>query len=103
MKPLMTRMCALGAMLLLGCGSTVISTHGLSTTCSVDADCVAVFVGDACQVCGCANAAIALSSQAAYDKERSAAEAWCGPRPKALCAPCVETRVGCSSGTCVVK
>jgi hypothetical protein len=90
------------ALLAMSCGSTVISSKGLSTACTVDADCVAVYLGDVCGVCDCPNAAIAASSKASYDTEVSDAQKLCGPRTAIAC-DCIQVSAGCSSGTCVKK
>jgi hypothetical protein len=85
--------------LVTACGSTVITDQGLSRVCAVDADCVAVFLGDACSVCDCANTAIAKTSKGLYDKELAAARLWCGPRPAIACE-CIGFTALCDAGTC---
>jgi hypothetical protein len=96
----MRRLVGCGLVLAMSCGSTVISAKGLSTSCSVDSDCIAVYLGDACASCGCANAAISKSSQSAYDQEDADARQACWPRRTPSCG-CIATAAACSNGTCV--
>jgi len=60
-------------------GSTIVTADGLSKTCAVDEDCLAVYVGDACGFCNFGNTAIAKSDQAAYQIKYNAARANCPP------------------------
>lgn len=84
------------------CGSTVIDVHSLSHACAVDADCVAVYAGDACQACHCSNTAIAASARSLYDAEANAASSAC--RYRAVCsADCGLPPVQCSQGVCVLR
>jgi hypothetical protein len=60
---------SLFALLLAACvGDTSISLADFDTSCTVDADCVAVQVGDICG-CDCGNAAINKDGLAAYMAE----------------------------------
>jgi hypothetical protein len=87
---------------LCACGSTVIDVHSLSHACSVDADCVAVYAGDACQACHCSNTAIAASAQSLYEAEATAASSAC--RYTAVCsADCALAAVQCAQGVCALK
>ncbi len=90
-----------GVLLALSCGPTTVSERGLSTSCTVDTDCVAVFLGDVCGHCRCPTAAIASSSQSAYDAELEAALKSCGGAPVNTCL-CTQASAHCSSGTCTL-
>ena len=69
----------------------------------MDPDCVAVFQGDACNTCGCPNAAIKQSALAQYQKDLAALQTHCGPRPKIACADC-SPRLGlCLGGSCTSR
>ena len=64
-----------------GC-DTEIAVTDYDTTCSVDADCVAVTIGDLCK-CSCEAGAINKKDQASYDEDRLtiACAAVCSPCP----------------------
>ncbi|MDP1920304.1 MAG: hypothetical protein Q8L14_28930 [Myxococcales bacterium] len=82
---------------------TTLEAKDYSKTCSADADCVAVFIGAGCQVCGgCSNDAINVSSKAKYDADAKAVASACPPRlgPQPACAPCRQPSAVCSGGTC---
>lgn len=85
---------------LAACGSGSITDVGLSKSCSVDADCAPVYVGQACGTCTCPNAAIAAKELSRYEAEANAARQWCGPRPAIAC-DCIRFTVTCASGTCL--
>lgn len=89
-------------LVLAGCGGTVDATH-YDQHCAQDADCAPVHSGDVCAVCGCANAAVNVADQARFEADVKALEAWCGPRPKVLCAPCQQPGAQCTGGSCVFK
>jgi hypothetical protein len=73
-----------------------------SKQCSVDADCVSVFMGDPCNGCGCDNDAISTSSKSKYDADARAYTAFCSPlRPRCV-ADCIATRAVCSAGSCTL-
>lgn len=88
-------------LLLAACGSTVVSDHGLSRSCAVDADCVGVFLGDQCAACTCPNDAISVSSQATFESEAATARSRCGPRP-ALACQCPRFSVSCADAGCLL-
>ncbi len=95
---------SLGLFLLTACGSTVVDLQALSRSCSVDADCEPVYVGDACVACFCSNAAIATSGQATYDAEFKAARSHCWPAQTAVClADCRAPSAQCTRGQCTLK
>jgi hypothetical protein len=96
---IMTR--TLLVLVLAACGSTVVSEQGLSKACAADADCVAVFLGDQCSNCTCSNDAIAVGSQAAFEREASDARSRCGPLP-ALACKCPASSAHCSAGACAL-
>jgi hypothetical protein len=80
----------------LGCGNpTVIDGKAYSTACVFESDCVGVFVGDQCQPCACANAAISTSDKTLYEADRFVARAACEPGAATRCAPCEERRPTC--------
>ncbi len=56
---------------------TTINLSDFDTTCTKDADCTPVNVGDICG-CHCGNAAINVSSLAAYQAELQQKSAHCG-------------------------
>lgn len=84
-----------------GCGTpanTSISAASYSSSCSVEADCVAIFVGNQCS-CGCEYAAINRSDLSRYqaDKARiSCVEDF-------VCGPCMSATATCTAGRCVIK
>lgn len=85
-----------------GCSgqSTIIEAKQYATSCSTAADCVGVFVGDACSVCRCPNAAISTSAKSRYDADRLAARAQCETAPAVEC-PCPDERAGaCNNNVC---
>lgn len=95
----MMRFLLVMAFLCVSCGPHAIADTGLSKSCTTDAECVAVYVGDACGDCACANSAIATSDLTRYQSEANAATAQCGPF-KARACPCAAFPVVCSAGTC---
>lgn len=88
----------------LACDTTL-DAKDYSKTCSVDADCVAVYLGPGCQVCGCTNDAINVSSKAKYDADAKAVASACPPRvgPTPLCAACEQPVAVCTAGSCTRK
>lgn len=84
------------------CGRAL-SVTDYSTTCTVDADCTPVFVGDPCTGCSCSNASINVSSRAKYDADAAAQARLCSPlRPQCL-ADCAQAVVVCLPGGCALK
>lgn len=88
--------------------NTALELKDYAQSCSIDADCVAVYVGQVCNTCGgCANAAINQASKAKYDADARAVSANCPPRlgGPVVCAAaaCVQPRVVCTAGTCELK
>jgi hypothetical protein len=82
-------------------GDHTLSGAGLSTACTQDSDCIAVYFGDGCSDCFCNNAAIAVSAQGAYASEQTAKKAGCCPQlPCGI--DCAATLVSCHQGTCVL-
>lgn len=73
----------------------VLEADDYDRACSVDADCVSVFVGDVCQ-CDCTQvSAIAKRAASSYDQARSAI------RCENVCGPCPELHVPrCVAGRC---
>ncbi len=68
-----------------------------STSCTVDTDCVGVFIGDACTAnCFCATGAIATSSHAQYEADFAATS-----HGTSMCA-CPAMPVRCCAGTCAM-
>lgn len=102
MRPFVSALLVLtSSVLTTACGPVLISDKNLSHACATAADCVAIFVGDACSVCQCGNAAIASSAKAQYDKDLAAAQAFCGPRPAVAC-DCAPSNVQCAQGACLI-
>ncbi|MER2561387.1 MAG: hypothetical protein ABTQ32_11725 [Myxococcaceae bacterium] len=97
------------AMLAFSCGTLpppALQLSDYSKSCTVDADCAAVYVGALCQVCGgCQNAAINVSDLAKRDADASEASRSCPPRqgPQPACAPCQARTATCDAGTCALK
>lgn len=92
--------------LVFSCGTPTLVESDYSRTCSTDADCVAVYVGPLCQVCGgCANTAINVADKARRDADSARLGGMCPPRtgPQPACAACRQPAAACMSGTCVVK
>ena len=88
-----------------GCGTTL-EAKDYTKTCSADADCVAVYLGVGCQICGgCTNDAINVSSKQKYDADAKAVANACPPRPgpQPACSPCVQPMAVCNAGTCAQK
>lgn len=88
------------------CGTPTLQTNDYGKTCSVDADCVAVYLGPLCQVCGgCTNAAISVADKAKYDADAKAGAQACPPRlgPQPACAPCEQPAATCDAGVCSLK
>ncbi|MBL8923473.1 MAG: hypothetical protein JNJ54_31760 [Myxococcaceae bacterium] len=88
------------------CGTPTLVETDYAKNCSVDADCVAVYIGPLCQVCGgCANTAINVADKAKRDADAASAARSCPPRfgPQPACAPCRQPAAACTSGTCVLK
>ena len=89
-----------------GCGGSVshtISATEFQTSCSVDTDCVDVYVGSlACCGDGCPNAAISQASYSAYEAALSSRTPICDPAPPCLALTNAECKVGaaCTNGTC---
>ena len=90
-------------LLLMSCGSGTLSASAYNQACSVDSDCVAVFEGSPCGVCGgCDNAAINTSSKAQYDRDRASAQ--CPPRFGGVsCGACLRVMPVCTAGKCSTR
>lgn len=87
---------------LVGCDRTL-DAKDYSSTCTAASECVAVYFGELCQVCGgCANGAIHQSQVAKYESDRQAISRSCGPTPLVACAACRAPMVACTGGRCVV-
>lgn len=99
----------LATTLLISCGTMPTPTLQLadySSACGVDADCVAVYIGPLCQVCGgCSNAAINVADQAKRDADAASASRSCPPQtgPRPVCAACREPAATCDAGVCALK
>ena len=97
------RLSILLALVLAGSCGRDLTVTDYSTTCTVDADCTPVFVGDPCTGCSCSNASINVSSRAKYDADAAAQARLCSPlRPQCL-ADCVQPVVVCLAGRCALK
>lgn len=86
----------------LGCGdsssSTTISVNHYDQSCSVDEDCVHIFVGDMCE-CVCHDGFINQQDLDQYNADRSAIE--CDGNVD--CSPCPSRGVRCSAGKCMAS
>lgn len=89
--------------LVCGCGGTTIDTGGYDRKCSVDPDCAPVFQGDACNVCGCPNAAVSQAALAKYQQDLATLRARCGPMPAIACEPCPKRLGLCTGGLCTSR
>jgi hypothetical protein len=76
----------------------VISASSYSATCSMESDCVEIFVGDQC-ACQCQYAAINRSDLPRYQADR--ARIYC-PMTQ-LCQPCQSASATCTAGRCAIK
>ncbi len=90
-------------LLVTACGgstttSTTILLDSYQQSCVVDADCVAVLIGDLCS-CRCDYGAISRSEQARYDDAR--ARISCGG--DRVCGPCQSAQATCTASRCAVK
>lgn len=74
-------------------------------TCSVDADCAVVALGDPCARCACPDAAIAAEDVARYEAETRAASSQCSTfgAPAVSCAACAPRAAWCNDGVCAVR
>lgn len=84
-------------LLVAGCGNTTVSLTDYNTSCTADADCMAVTVGSVCG-CSCGNAAINRTDAVRYHSDHTAARSHCSG-PECL-ADCAAPKLSCSSGTC---
>lgn len=100
------------AMLVMGC-DTNLAGGDYDQSCAVDADCVPIFEGEFCGVCGISGSvtAINVKDQARYQRDREAiAKAGCPARlgPPRPCAqpppmPAVEYVGVCTSSRCEAR
>jgi len=83
---------------------TTVSAGDYPRDCVEDGGCAAMFEGEVCVPCACANAAVSARAEVVSEVGRdfSAARAWCGAMPEIACGPCPEPRVACRSGACVL-
>jgi len=90
---------------LAACGTPTLEVKDYSKACTVEADCVAVYIGPLCQTCGgCPNEAISQSSKAKYDADAAAAARSCPPNlNRAVCAACRLPEVACTAGACALR
>jgi hypothetical protein len=82
----------------LGCGAnTTITAASYKSSCSVAADCAAVYFGDTCG-CVCFNGAINRSDLPRYQADLAAVQSSCAP--KACLADCANPSPTCTAGVC---
>jgi hypothetical protein len=91
----------LGAFVAASC-ATSIDADTYDRTCEVDADCVVVAVGDACNLerCSCPNSAISIVDQERFIADSEALvclDPLVGLGPECLCADVLPS---CDAGTC---
>jgi len=105
MRSTLIALIPLASLAVMACDTTL-EAKDYSKICAADADCVAVYIGPGCQVCGgCTNDGINVSSKAKYDADAKAVANACGPRlgPQPACAPCIQPTAVCTAGTCTQK
>jgi hypothetical protein len=106
MKRLFTCLLALPTLLLIvaACDNGI-SAEGFDQSCTLDKDCVAVFLGDLCANpnCNCPNDAINKSSLNSYNSEAATKLAACPAGSGGPACSCVFHTVSCVQGTCMVK
>lgn len=95
------------ALALAGCDTTL-DAKDYSQTCSVDADCVPVFVGEVCNACGgCQSAAINKADKGRYDADAKAISGSCirlpGPPVACAAAACLAPVGACVNGACTIR
>lgn len=74
-----------------------VSVDEFDTSCETPDDCKAVFEGEVCAICGCANAAINVADADAYDAQF---DVECNSG--AVCDACPRPEVDCVAGVCQV-
>jgi hypothetical protein len=97
-----TLLFGLAALLLAACNTTI-DVAQYDQSCSVAADCVAVYTGALCQVCGGGDtAAINVSAKSKYDADAKALSGGCPPRfgPQPACSPREPRTPVCTAGAC---
>ena len=82
---------------------TILEEKDYPLTCTFDADCIAVYLGDVCKPCFCDNAAISASARSIYAADLTGARNSCTSTTQETCAACAPVAVGCDNGTCKVK
>jgi hypothetical protein len=90
------RIALLVSVLLLACGDTTISADDYRRTCSADAECTYIYVGDVCS-CGCETAGIHIDDKARAAADR--AEIECDTK----CGACQAVEAYCDQGLCAVR
>ncbi len=101
------RLFLLGLFAFSACNTTL-EVKNYSQSCTQATDCVAVYIGALCQVCGgCANNAINVADKAKYDADAKTIAQGCpprfGPQPACAAAACLQPVVDCVNGTCTLK
>jgi hypothetical protein len=86
----------LAALLLSACGDTTISADDYRRSCSADAECTYISVGDVCS-CACEAAGIHIDDQARAAADRAAIE--CDTQ----CGACQAVEAFCDQGQCEVR
>jgi hypothetical protein len=85
------------------CSDSTLSIDDYDTSCAVDDDCVAVFIGDVCPCGGgCANAAINKRDQEQYREDYQDAYDSCSEQMECMMAPCEPWRAYCPAGQCEI-
>lgn len=83
------------------CSDSMLSLDDYDTSCAVDGDCVAVFIGDVCPCGGgCANAAINQRDHEQYREDRADAYDSCSEQLDCMPGPCPPARAYCAAGQC---
>ena len=92
----------LGALVMLGCSSTVIDTSQFQAPCTQDTDCVAVVNGDICSPCACPHPGISASQLAKYQQDVNGLKGGCKAGTP-VCAPCIAMDALCLDSACTVR
>jgi hypothetical protein len=90
----------LAALLLGACGSSpqMIVASNYDQTCTVDADCSVIYVGEVCG-CGCTHDAINMKDYARYLVDYRDRDC----HPKVVCGVCASVSAYCNAGKCATK
>jgi hypothetical protein len=105
MKRLLACLAVLPLLVLVAACDNAISAEGFDQSCTLDKDCVAVFLGDLCANphCNCPNDAINKSSLNSYNSEAETKLAACPAGGGGPACTCAFHTLSCVQGTCMIK